>query len=66
MDDNTKTPLRAGAFDLSDNEKIAKIEKHVESILDILGMDLKDDSLSKTPHSVAKMYVKEIFSGLKS
>ncbi len=64
MDDNTKTPLRAGAFDLSDNEKIAKIEKHVESILDILGMDLKDDSLSKTPHRVAKMYVKEIFSGL--
>lgn len=64
MDDNTKTPLKANAFELSDGEKIAKIEKHVEAILDILGMDLKDDSLSKTPHRVAKMYVKEIFSGL--
>lgn len=64
MDDNTKTPLKANAFELTDGEKIAKIEKHVEAILDILGMDLKDDSLSKTPHRVAKMYVKEIFSGL--
>jgi GTP cyclohydrolase I len=30
----------------------------------ILGLDLNDDSLSGTPHRVAKMYVKEIFSGL--
>jgi GTP cyclohydrolase IA len=64
MDDNTKTPLRPDAFNMSDDEKIDKIEKHVESILDILGMDLKDDSIAKTPHRVAKMYVKEIFSGL--
>lgn len=64
MDDNTKTPLKADAFKLSDSEKIAQIEKHVESILDILGMDLKDDSISRTPHRVAKMYVQEIFSGI--
>ncbi len=64
MDDNTKTPLKANAFDLTDDQKVEKIEKHVESILDILGMDLTDDSISKTPHRVAKMYVKEIFSGL--
>ncbi|MFT5512800.1 MAG: GTP cyclohydrolase I [Bacteroidia bacterium] len=64
MDDNTKTPLKADAFKLSDGEKIAQIEKHVESILDILGMDLKDDSISRTPHRVAKMYVQEIFSGI--
>lgn len=62
--DCTKTPLRDNAFDLSDNEKISLIEGHVRSILDILGMDLTDDSLSRTPHRVAKMYVKEIFSGL--
>src|SRR6185295_11964776 len=30
----------------------------------ILGLDLKDDSLKGTPNRVAKMYVKEIFSGL--
>jgi GTP cyclohydrolase I len=29
-----------------------------------LGLDLKDDSLKGTPGRVAKMYVKEIFSGL--
>jgi GTP cyclohydrolase I len=30
----------------------------------ILGLDLTDDSLNGTPHRVAKMYVKEVFSGL--
>ncbi|MCO4820201.1 MAG: GTP cyclohydrolase I FolE [Bacteroidetes bacterium] len=64
MDDYTKTPLKANAFDLTDDQKVEKIEKHVESILDILGMDLTDDSISQTPNRVAKMYVKEIFSGL--
>jgi GTP cyclohydrolase I len=32
--------------------------------MEILGLDLTDDSLQGTPHRVAKMYVKEIFSGL--
>lgn len=59
-----ETPVRKDAFVLSDDEKIAKIEEHVASILQILGMDLTDDSLRKTPHRVAKMYVKETFSGL--
>jgi GTP cyclohydrolase I len=30
----------------------------------IMGLDLTDDSLKGTPHRVAKMYVKEVFSGL--
>ncbi len=59
-----ETPLRIGAFDETDDEKIARIEKHFASIMHILGLDLTDDSLSGTPHRVAKMYVKEIFSGL--
>jgi GTP cyclohydrolase I len=59
-----ETPMRADAFDLSADEKIAKIEAHFASIMDILGLDRNDDSLSGTPHRVAKMYVKEIFSGL--
>ena len=29
-----------------------------------MGLDLNDDSLKETPHRVAKMFVKEIFSGL--
>lgn len=58
------TPLRPDAFDLSEDEKIEKIETHFAAIMDILGLDRNDDSLSGTPHRVAKMYVKEIFSGL--
>lgn len=59
-----ETPMRADAFDLSAEKKIEKIEKHFAAIMDILGLDRNDDSLSGTPHRVAKMYVKEIFSGL--
>ena len=59
-----ETPIRPDAFDLSDDEKIEAIEKHVEAILHIIGMDLTDDSLKRTPHRVAKMYVKETFAGL--
>lgn len=58
------TPLRPDAFDLSDDEKIEQIEKHFRQIMTILGLDLTDDSLNGTPHRVAKMYVKEVFSGL--
>ncbi len=58
------TPLREDAFDMSDDEKIDKIESHFKSIMNIMGMDLSDDSLKGTPRRVAKMYVKEIFSGL--
>lgn len=58
------TPLRADAFDLSDNEKIAAIAHHFKEILHTLGMDLTDESLRDTPQRVAKMYVKEAFKGL--
>jgi GTP cyclohydrolase I len=58
------TPLRADAFDLSDEEKIDKIEGHFRVIMETLGLDLTDDSLQGTPRRVAKMYVKEVFSGL--
>lgn len=61
---STDTPLRKGAFEQSDAEKINAIEHHFEAIMEILGLDLTDDSLSGTPHRVAKMYVKEIFQGL--
>ena len=61
---NAKNPLREDAFDLSDDEKIEKIKKDVENILQTLGMDLTDDSIKGTPNRVAKMFVKEIFGGL--
>ncbi len=59
-----ETPLREDAFEMSDAEKIDQIESKFRDIMEILGLDLTDDSLSGTPHRVAKMYVKEIFSGL--
>ena len=59
-----QTPLKADAFVLSEEEKIDKIQEHVAAILDILGMDLTNDSLKGTPKRVAKAYVKEIFGGL--
>lgn len=59
-----ETPLRADAFDLDDETKIERIEKHFREIMTILGLDLTDDSLNGTPRRVAKMYVKEVFSGL--
>ncbi len=58
------TPLRKDAFDKSDAEKIEQIAQHFGQIMDILGLDRTDDSLSGTPKRVAKMYVQEIFSGL--
>jgi GTP cyclohydrolase IA len=59
-----ETPLRSDAFDISDDEKIKKIQFHFKEIMETLGLDLTDDSLTGTPERVAKMYVKEIFSGL--
>lgn len=61
---SAETPLRADAFDMDDEVKIEKIEAHFKEIMEILGLDLTDDSLSGTPRRVAKMYVKEVFSGL--
>ena len=58
------TPLRLDAFDISDDVKIEKIESHFKEIMSILGLDLTDDSLKGSPRRVAKMYVKEVFSGL--
>lgn len=58
------TPLRKDAFELDDDTKIEKIAIHFKEIMNILGLDLTDDSLQGTPKRVAKMYVKEIFKGL--
>jgi GTP cyclohydrolase I len=59
-----ETPMRADAFAMEDDMKIELIEKHFRHIMEIMGLDLKDDSLKGTPKRVAKMYIKEVFSGL--
>ncbi len=59
-----ETPLNVEFINKSEGEKIKKIENHFRAIMETLGLDLSDDSLSGTPLRVAKMYVQEIFSGL--
>lgn len=61
---DVETPIKSDAFKLTDDEKIEKIQFHFQKIMETLGLDLLDDSLKDTPGRVAKMYVKEIFSGL--
>jgi len=48
----------------SRTDKIALIESKFTDIMQVLGLDLNDDSLLETPKRVAKMYVNEIFWGL--
>lgn len=61
---NINTPMKQNAFLLSDEEKKTKIAEHFTEIMNVLGLDLTDDSLKGTPERVAKMYIEEIFSGL--
>jgi GTP cyclohydrolase I len=57
-------PLLVSTGGHNDEEKMKIIERHFKSIMETLGLDLSDDSLKGTPRRVAKMFVKEIFSGL--
>ena len=59
-----ETPMKLDAFKLSDVEKKQRIAILFEEIMDVMGLDLTDDSLKGTPQRVAKMYIDEIFSGL--
>ncbi len=49
---------------LSADQKYRRIEALMREVVETLGLDLSDDSLAETPHRIAKMYVREIFSGL--
>ena len=57
-------PIRKDAFNISNSEKIKLIQEKMHDILEIIGMDMNDDSLKGTPKRVAKMFVNEIFGGL--
>ena len=61
---SVNSPLREDAFEMNDELKIQLIQKHFKEIMNTMGLDLTDDSLRGTPNRVAKMFVKEIFSGL--
>ena len=59
-----KTPMRLDAFKFSDEEKKEKIATLFKGIMEVMGLDLTDDSLKGTPKRVAKMYIEEIYAGL--
>jgi GTP cyclohydrolase IA len=58
------SPILPDANKLSDEQKITLVAEKFRDIMEILGLDLTDDSLKRTPYRVAKMYVEEVFSGL--
>ena len=57
-----ETPQVENGLDTA--EKKARIEQHMRGVMQVLGLDMGDDSLAETPQRIAKMYVEEIFSGL--
>ncbi|MGL9734775.1 MAG: GTP cyclohydrolase I FolE [Symbiopectobacterium sp.] len=57
-----ETPLRGTLLDAATRK--ARIAEHMTEIMNLLNLDLQNDSLAKTPHRIAKMYVDEIFAGL--
>ena len=48
----------------SNEKKVEQIAHHFSKIMEILGLDLNDDSLMDTPKRIAHMYVDELFWGL--
>lgn len=68
MNLNVETPLLTvlKLIDLKDSSMIELITKDFKHIMETLGLDLTDDSLQDTPKRVAKMYVDEIFYGLRT
>lgn len=59
-----ETPMTANVDLLTPDEKIAEIAMRIAGCMEVLGLDLDDDSLHDTPNRVAKMWVNEIYSGL--
>jgi GTP cyclohydrolase I len=61
---NFPSPVVRSGPELSDEQKIDYIAERFRDIMEVLGLDLTNDSLARTPQRVAKMYINEIFSGL--
>ncbi len=62
LSDELQLKIDSSALDAE--TKIELISKRFAEIMEILGLDLTDDSLKDTPKRVAKMYVNEVFRGL--
>ena len=59
------TPMKNIEGSFTTNVKVARISSHFHKIMEVLELDMGDDSLVDTPNRVAKMFVNEIFWGLE-
>ncbi|KAE9530329.1 MULTISPECIES: GTP cyclohydrolase I FolE [Testudinibacter] len=57
-----ETPMKSVALSL--NERRKQIESHMREVIQLIGLDLSDDSIEETPGRMAKMYLDEIFTGM--
>jgi len=62
IENGVETPIVES--NLNKEEKIDLIRENMEIVIDVLGLDREDDSISGTADRVAKMYVSELCSGL--
>lgn len=60
-----ETPINESALAVENKKKIDILEEAFTTIWKTVGMDLNDDSLMETPNRMAKMYINEIYFGLK-
>lgn len=58
-----ETPLQT-VQPLDSEQRKQQLEEHLQAILQLLGLDISNDSLLETPRRVAKMYLEELFIGL--
>lgn len=60
-----ETPMVTNEFTtLSSDDKVVEISKSWTTIMEILGLDLTDDSLVETPHRFGKMLINDLMWGL--
>ena len=62
IDRGLETPMIENG--LTRDDKYLRIKQSMRDVVTTLGLDLSDDSLTETPHRIAKMYVDEVFAGL--
>jgi len=62
VEQGLETPM--SGRQLGRDEKYEHIRQAMQGVMEVLGLDLGDDSLCETPHRIAKMYVDEVFAGL--
>lgn len=58
------TPMQPPTHIYNDEYKINVIQGRFREIMEVMGLDLTDDSLEDTPKRVAKMFVNELYWGL--